>query len=131
MVGQHIETRRRALFRSRRKAAEGSGISEIVWRQIESGERQIAVGVIRPPNPERGTKEAVCARLLWTADSIDRLLRGETPIEIEASTPPAVQMDADIAERVSRLETQVADLAAKIDAALDVLPPGRPQDGRP
>jgi hypothetical protein len=82
-VGQHVERRRRELFKSRRAAAAGSGISEIVWRQIESGRRQLAPGIVIAPNPEPETRDAVCKRLKWSIDSIDRLLEGKAPAEVE------------------------------------------------
>lgn len=82
-VGQHVERRREALWPSRRRAADGSEVSEVVWRQIESGKRQLAKGVTRPPVPEERTKMLICRRLRWTVDSIDELLAGRSPREAE------------------------------------------------
>lgn len=81
LVGVHVEKRRRSMFPSRRKAADGSGRSEIVWRQIESGKRQLTPDVIVPPNPDEETKVCIARRLEWEDDAIDRLVRGEAPIE--------------------------------------------------
>ena len=50
--GEPIERRRLQLGLSKRGAARAAGISEIVWRQIESGRRQVASGVEIAPNPE-------------------------------------------------------------------------------
>lgn len=116
-VGQEVRTRRESLDLTQKAAALAAGLSDTTWLVLESG---------KPVSARSG--RLACKALGWSSDSIDRLLRGE---EVEPAPAAETTEGGDLSERVSRLETQVADLVARIDAALDVLPPGRPQDGRP
>lgn len=105
-IGEPVEQRRIALGYSKRAAARLAGVSEITWRQIESGQRQIAPGQTIEPTPEQLTKARVCSALLWTTDSIDRLAAGGTPIEVVAVNQP---------DEVAELREQVLRLAAQIE----------------
>lgn len=45
---------------SKRAAARAAGFSDITWRNLESGERQIAKGVTVDPSPRDDTLLAAC-----------------------------------------------------------------------
>lgn len=115
LVGQHVEARRRTLYRSRRAAAAGSGISEIVWRQIESGRRQLAPGVILAPNPEADTKNAICRRLGWTDDSIDHLLAEREP-RLGDPSPEDNGDDPELHAKVDELRRRLDDAVSRLEA---------------
>lgn len=90
-VGGTIENRRIHLGYSKRAAARLAGVSEITWRQLESGARQIAPGQHVEPSPGKLTKALVCGALQWSPDSIDRLLAGQEPVVVSQpveSGPP-------------------------------------------
>ena len=115
MVGQHVEQRREVTYRSRRKAAMASEVSESMWRQIESGARQLAPGVEAVVNPTSSTKTAICQALGWSPDSIDRLLRGEQPEELRShprgnSAARTVDASGLQPEQVALLEAMAAEL---------------------
>lgn len=122
-VGKSVEDRRRSLFPSRRAAATGSGISEVWWRQIETGQRQLAKGIVVAPAPSQSAKEKMCRRLRWTADSIDRLLNGEPPIEVAVEVASDLS-ELDLGDRVSRLEARADAVDQKLDEILRRLPGG-------
>lgn len=118
-VGAEVERRRRDLYPSRRQAAAGSGVSEIVWRQIETGRRQLAPEHVVAPNPEQQTKEAIGRRLWWSSDSIDRLLRGDPPIEVER--PDRQDGQGQPGDRLDRLEKAVDRLTDRFDRLSDLV----------
>lgn len=57
-VGRALEQARRGRGLSKREAASRAKFSEVVWRQLESGERQVAAGIRVPVNPKDETLEA-------------------------------------------------------------------------
>lgn len=124
-VGRHVEDRRRLLFPSRRAAASSSGVSEIVWRQVESGRRQIAPGTVIAPNPEQQTKVSISRRLQWEPDAIDRLLAGQPPVDAPAdddgSSSDGNGHRPDLEQRVSAIEDRLATTEAKVDLILQGL----------
>lgn len=91
LVGRKIEARRQELsIRSKRQAARAAGFNEAVWRQLESGRRQIAKGQFVAPTPTPETKAAASRVLGWTADSIDRLIGGLLPLATSEAPPDAL-----------------------------------------
>ena len=82
-VGVHIETQRGRL--SIRQAARRAGISEGLWRQIESGSRPRGRGEYETVNPKPYTRAQVAKAIGWPDDAIDRLLAGEPPSRLMVS----------------------------------------------
>lgn len=125
MVGEPITVRRRDLgLRSMRKAALSAGLSESVWRQIETGRRQVQAGEWVAPSPSAETKAAVCKRLLWLPDGIDRLLAGDPPTAIEALTADELlattrRDPADVADYNSRLARMPDHVRRAVEAIID------------
>jgi hypothetical protein len=85
--------------------------------------------MILAPNPEPQTKALICRRLLWTDDSIDRLLEGRQPLQL-TTTPTRGEVDAaleaagsptNLELRVSRLETILEDQQTQLVAIRDLL----------
>lgn len=119
-VGRRIEQQRGRL--SVRSAAKRAGISEGLWRQIESGQRPIRKGEYETVNPKPETRAWVCQAIGWTDDSIDRLLAGEEPIpsgaplsslddeELDRLRVDALRTIADLSRRVVALEGAVNEL---------------------
>lgn len=95
LVGNAVQKRRRELgIKSMRKAAAMAGYNEAVWRQVETGKRQLAPGHMVAPTPKPDTQAAICAVLEWTADSIDRLLNGDEPaVLVAAGTTTGIPKD--------------------------------------
>lgn len=132
-VGQHVEARRTRMFKSRRAAAEGSGVSEIVWRQVESGRRQLDADYIVAPNPNATTRGAIARRLKWPENALDELLAGRTPGELHHITGMdsggasqesgnLVVVPADLHGRLGELTPEEL---ARLDAYIDGLIEGR------
>lgn len=135
LVGTQIEQRREERRLSIRAAARLADVSESMWRQIESGRRQIG-DTTQTVSPKPATTAAVCRALGWTVDSIDRMLNGGTPADADGGLPPfgpdtlqALDLLAEIAGYVKttsdRLDS-VADRLDRIDARLDELEPPDP-----
>lgn len=121
MVGVHVAARREHLGLSKRAAALKAGISEIVWRQIESGLRQIAPGQYVEAAPSRKSRIGVCRALNWTDNSIDLLLQGMPAEPLDVTQPDDVEQ---LRERVERLAVQVERLSRTsiaMSAAIDSL----------
>lgn len=90
IVGEPIERRRNALRLSARKAAQLAGISPSLWRQVETGRRQLPGGGVATASPRPESAAAICRVLEWEMDGIDRLLAGTGPI---ARTHPSSAQD--------------------------------------
>jgi hypothetical protein len=115
-VGDRVAMRRASRFRSARSAAEAAGISEAIWRQVESGSRTVAAGVRVAANPGLSVKVAICTALGWTPDSIDRLLNGEEPTELpETSSDASFSVDEKLAKLTP---AKRAAVIAMLDAML-------------
>jgi hypothetical protein len=140
-VGQHVEARRKERrYRSVRAAAQAAGISETLWRQVESGRRQVAKGIVQTANPGPDKTAAICRALDWSDDSIDLLLQGKQATQIAragtavltltAQPARAVNSDPKLAALERRLghgEEFAAEQAARLDrleARLDALDGG-------
>lgn len=130
-IGRHIENRRTLLHLSKRAAAKAAGISEIVWRQLESGKRQLAPGHYITPNPETSTKVGVCRALHWRPDSVDRMLGGRLPedsveVEVELLRDESYEHQVALEEladelkgRISQVATDWGDMYVKLEARVD------------
>lgn len=107
LVGDRIRDRRQEVgIRSMRQAAKRAGFNEAVWRQLESGRRQIARGQFVTPTPLPETKSAACRVLRWPTDAIEILLTGAQPVGIESEADGAT-------DTVAMLE-EVAALTAEL-----------------
>ncbi len=85
-----IRARRDQLGLTQAELAHISGLSVSNWTALESGRRTTC----RP-----GTARAMSAALGWTPDSIERLARGEEPVEApaRAPAPPGAVTSANVA----------------------------------
>lgn len=120
-VGQQVEARREQLGLSRRAAAKRAGFSEATWRHVESGTKKVAANTEVPAVFTARSRVGVCRALLWTDDSIDRLLRGEQPEVLEMSA--ATELDG-LRRQVERLSAQVERLtraSVAMSSAIDLL----------
>jgi DNA-binding XRE family transcriptional regulator len=101
---QLIEQRRERLGMSKRAAAAFAGISEVRWRQLENGGRQIAGNWIPESAPDLTlARMALAVRL--------------TPESIEPFSPRAAQMLGDLnAEREAADGADADDAARMVDA---------------
>lgn len=122
-VGQRVKAKRGRI--SIRKAAKRAGISEGLWRQIESGRRPLRNGDYETVNPKPETLASVATSLRWTEDSIERLLDGLEPVdltpqvadlldamELGRSFPIPPSLDS---ERLNRLRDEVQELGLAVD----------------
>jgi hypothetical protein len=123
-VGQHVEHRRRGLFRSARAAAAAADVSESLWRQVESGRRSVGSNAFVAARPGATTRMAICRALRWTDDSLDRLEAGDDPIEsITAPMSPAAVAEVAFsapAEVVTALRENTERLD-RLTAALEAI----------
>lgn len=98
-VGRAIEQRIADRLLSKSEVIQASGVSDKTLNGYIAGE----------PIKRIDKKRDLAKALGWTPDSIDRIYRGEDPIEV------AGQPNVDIVGRVSRLE----DRAERIERLLD------------
>lgn len=107
-LARAIEQRRRALHLTVSELARKAGVSQQGLMPLRRGEVR---------NYQERLTGPVCGALEWTPDSIDRLISGGEPVELDAATPPV-----DLAERVERLEQVVLRLGrAMVDRDRDVV----------
>ena len=119
IVGDEIKRERGR--RSIRSIADKAGVSEGLWRSVESGAHRPAKGVVKTVNPKPSTRALIADALGWTPDSIDRLLLGEDPMPKLAtveSGPPVTRAEmrhitstvVDHGSRLSELEHLVVEM---------------------
>lgn len=116
-VGQQVRSRRLALRLTQFQLATAAATSEPTVRALERGRRVSYM---------QSTITGVCAALGWTADSIDRLLRGDQPLEVVGITGqfrPAA--DPEVLRRLEAIEAQLAQL---LDNAPCTTPTGLDDD---
>lgn len=119
-VGLPIELRRGST--PIRRAADRAGISEGLWRQIESGRRVLAKGVVRTVNPKADTRVAVARALGWRDDAFAVLLAGGVPAEgaggpVSSPGPAGGEVVAPwLVERLDRLAAGLYDTDADLQA---------------
>lgn len=102
-VGEAVRARR--LYLGLPQGA--GGVSSATWRKIES-----AVGWPYLAS----TLAKVCRALMWTPDSIDRLLRGQDVVESDdaAPTPDALAATLErIEDRLGRIEERLDDISER------------------
>ena len=107
-VGWQLGNARRLKKLSKRRAADAAGISDITWRTLESGVRQLAPGVLLPASPRDETLEAAARAVdLDPAGIFELAGREYVAGDTDVAQPPA-----SLNERVSRLESSVGEIRA-------------------
>jgi transcriptional regulator with XRE-family HTH domain len=77
-VGDAVRARREEMGPTQQEAALDAGVGTTIWGEIEGGKRD---------NFTPRILRRVCAELGWSLDSIDRILRGEEPLERPTQPP--------------------------------------------
>jgi transcriptional regulator with XRE-family HTH domain len=100
-----IEARRLALGLTVQDLIEQTGLTRPGLAPLLRGERRRYQERLTLP---------ICRVLRWTPDSIERLLSGQEPIELE----PIIRPDelAELRERVGELTRMVGELAASVES---------------
>ena len=84
------------------RLAEAAATSEPTVRALERGRRTSYM---------QSTIAGVCAALGWTDDSIDRVLRGDEPLEVVGGTGQfRSAADPEVLRRLAAIEAQLAQL---------------------
>lgn len=89
-----------------------TGISDPTVRVFQTGRLRGNV------EPSDGSRKRMSVALGWSPDSIDRLLRGEEPVEVE----PADELTKRVAALEAKVQAQgkaIHDLADRLAAALN------------
>jgi hypothetical protein len=95
-VGVPIERRRVELgFPSIRAAARAAGVSEGVWRQLESGRRAVGGGKAVAPRPSPRIRAKMATTLRWPQDAIDQLMSGRRPKKSWTVAPAALRSSGE------------------------------------
>lgn len=105
-----IRARRIALGLTQGEAAASGGIAGTTWNTVEVGKSDGSDLV----------RAAIARALQWTPDSIDRLERGEDPVETtapgkadDAADPATLAAYQKLAEKVSALEVALERYVGK------------------
>jgi hypothetical protein len=106
LVGAELGRAREALKLSKRAAANRAGFSEITWRQLEDGEKQIAKGLKVPVSPKDDTLAAAAEAVLLDPVVVFELA-GRT-YERPGIDPGAVPSVAELAQRVDAIDAKLA-----------------------
>jgi hypothetical protein len=114
-LGRLVAERRQELRLSIEAAAKRGKINRLTWRSIEAGEERERRDTTFP-----GVEEA----LEWERGSVDRIMRGGTPAEIDP--PPAQVPDAveDAARLLSLVRSQFGEVV--YEEALKVVQRAQP-----
>jgi transcriptional regulator with XRE-family HTH domain len=112
-VGSAVQARMDALGMNQKDVADASGISPETLRPIRQG---------TPGNYSAKTKVKIARALGWSSDSIDAILAGEEPVEVEMTNQP------DVAAAVAELRVEVLTLQELVKELLDEIAqrPGGP-----
>jgi hypothetical protein len=103
-VAEHVRDRREQLGLTQHRAVSSSegAISLATWRNIEKA--------VKPPY-RRSSLLAVCRVLGWTSDSIDRILDGGEPEEVDAEEPEPETEDLEaLTKRLARMERKMGEI---------------------
>lgn len=106
-VGHAVRERRLALGFRQRQAAALANVSDTTWGNVENA---------RASSFDEMTKAGVARALRWSVDSIDRILRGEEPIEMPDEIPDGVtyrRQSTDTVELTERLAELAGELARR------------------
>jgi transcriptional regulator with XRE-family HTH domain len=107
-VGDAVRTRRLQLGLTQERAAElaGPSVSYATWRVLERVGRDAY---------REATLIGVCAALRWSMDSIDRILRGQPPIETPEDVPQGLSYRVvDAPEETVALIDRLGELVAEL-----------------
>jgi transcriptional regulator with XRE-family HTH domain len=123
LVGAEVQKRREELGLSIEDATRLAGNGRTWWSYLESGRRN--PNDTRAPNPTRSTLAGAAVALGWTPDSIQRLKRGERPVEaVTTSSPSPLTRDELRAEMLTAVDVvfrRADENTAKMVEALDNL----------
>ena len=106
-VSGAVRERRESLRLSQNDAAARAGLSAGIWNMLENGRRE---------SIRARTAKQIAEALGWTPDSIERLARGEEPVEA-APERPAVY--ASTADGQVFTAAQIALIEATVHATLE------------
>lgn len=116
-VGRLLGRARRERRLSKRGAALAAGFSEITWRSLEIGKKQLAPGLVVPVNPRDETLEAAARAVgLDPATLFD--VAGRTFSGPTFSEPAALS----VPQRLDAVEAQLRAQDRKLDEILARLP---------
>jgi len=125
-VGLPVEMRRRELGIDLEAAARFAGFSRSWWRQLETGYRNRED--VRSVDPKHESLAAAARALRWTPESLQRLKRGEEPLEAPATAevePEMVELLNVVLDNTRRghveLLTELGRLASVVQANVDRL----------
>jgi hypothetical protein len=132
-LGEAIEARRKQLYNGPLAFAQAAGVTLAGLTPLRRGYRRAYQERLTTP---------VCRALGWTTDSIDRLLRGEPPVELEPAaeqaitrpspaddSPEVLALVAEVKGSVAAIQRELTALAERI-ARLEPQPPDAPGLGR-
>jgi hypothetical protein len=103
-LGRAVKERREAL----RISQGAAGISASTWRKVEHA--------VEPPY-RRATLLTIAAALGWTPDSIDRLLDGKDPLELDGTRHGPAPSNRSVEERLDQLEAEIVSLRDRLRRA--------------
>lgn len=116
LIGEPIRIRRELLKLSIRGAARKASkvkddgrFSETLWRQMESGSRQLRKGFVVTVSPKPSSVIALCDVLHWQRDSLDLMAAGGDPVIVAEVSP-----SPDLEDRVALLEQQLVELDRRV-----------------
>lgn len=104
-VGAELGRAREALKLSKRAAANRAGFSEITWRQLEDGEKQIARNLKVPVSPKDETLAAAAEAVMLDPATLFELV-GRTYDAPGFDQPPLPSV-AELAARIDAIDTKL------------------------
>lgn len=110
-LADHIETRRRQLYRNIKEFVAATGLTSQGLVPIRAGERR---------NYSEATIRGVTAALRWTPDSVDRILRGGEPVELVEDDAPPMLPAAEIAQMQATFAHTAAAVAQGVELLLEI-----------
>ena len=108
-VSEAVRERRESLRLSQNDAAARAGLSAGIWNMLENGRRE---------SIRARTAKQIAEALGWTPDSIERLARGEEPVEAAPERTQAYASTADgrelSPEQLALVEAAVAETLRRL-----------------